>query len=983
VKSAALVLLLLAPRAHADAIDATVRAFVVAAASGEQNNALAKHWKPLLRVDCISVARLEIDSSDPANVRAAVTYALAPRSNPSRITYRDEHLTLALRPQNGHWTIDRATVDEEELAARIAAAAPADRQAMLDANPQLLNGTLARALYARCRIATMTSIAGSDALAETALRVAAWSGDAAAESLILNIRVNAVRFTNVDAALGLSEASLAIAERIDDPTAMATALVMLGNIEQLRGSQSPHAVELFQRAANMQDCEDLGQIGKAQYNLAWERVVAYDMVAARRFAEQAVETAREAESLGTEGYAHQVLGLIYEQQNDRTMALHHYGAALDAMTSLGAESAMPRLQVLMAECYVASNAKLDRAARLLEQAEAGAARFHDAVTLAGCHRLRGLMAVKRGDVEEAECWYRDATKLFAGNGYTANELYPAAEAALKKREYRRALALAVDASIVVNAEWSARSATVLAEASRANGDADAAIALLRYVVETSDRVIADAAVVDRTQMTLMEEHVGAYRELAALLVDKGRIDEAFRVAEQAKGRVLLKTLQGGKPDAAFPIADAERRKEAALVQREAELSRALAAARGTARTQLEEQLAVARNAVTSFRDALAVKYPQLAVSRSMLDLRTVGELSDLLLEPNTIFLEYAIAGRRLDIYVLRPERRGLTVRSVVIESEALLTQIKHLARSFRTRDLAFDRRARELYKVLIAPVADLLPSGSTICIVPDGPLWLVPFAALVDRHGRYLLQRHTITYAPSVHVYAAMHRMQESRLHEPNPRLLAFGNPQLADATRAAVRAEYRDVDLGALPEAEDEVRALRSIYGPRATVYTGRTATEARVRAEAPRFDILHFATHGVVDPVSPMYSRLILSTDDAASDGMLEAGEISRLSLRADLVVLSACDTARAGEGAGEGLIGIAWAFMVAGCPRTVATLTKVDSLAARELMVSFHRRMSADRMRGSAAALRDAQLAMLADRRHAHPFYWASFVLIGADR
>jgi len=982
VKSVALMLLLLAPMAHADDIDATVRAFVIAAASGEQSNALAKRWKPLLRADCVSVAGVAIDSADPANVRATVTYALAPRSEPTRITYRDEHLTLVLRSRNEGWTIDRATVDEDELAANIAAAAPSDRQALLDANPRLVNGSLARALYARCRILAMTSVPGSDALAETALRVAAWSGDAAAESLILNIRVNALRYTNVDAAIGLSEESLAIAERIGDPTAMATAMVMLGNILQLRNSRSSEAVELFQRAAKMKDCEDLGQIGKAQYNLAWERVVAYDMVAARRFAEQAVETAREAESLGTEGYAHQVLGLIYEQQNDLTMALHHYGAALDVMTRAGMESAMPRLQVLLAECYVGSNAKADRAARLLEEAEAGAARFHDEVTLAGCHRLRGLMAVKRGDVEEAECWYRDATKLFARNGYQANELYPAAEAALKKREYGRALALAVDASIAVNAEWSARTAGILAEASRASGDSEAAIALLRYVVETSDRVIADAAVVDRTQMTIMEEHVGAYRELAALLVDKGRIDEAFRVAEQAKGRVLLKTLQSGKPDAAFPIASAERQKEAALVQREAELSRALAAAAGAARRELEEQLAVARNALTSFRDALAVKYPQLAVSRRMLDLRTVGELSALL-PADMVFVEYAVAGRRLDIYVLRPPRRGVTVRSVVIDSEALLAQVDRLARSFRTRDLAFDRRARELYTILIKPVADLLPNGSTICVVPDGPLWLVPFAALVDRQGRYLLQRHTITYAPSVHVYAAMHRVQQSRVRRPDPRLLAFGNPKLADATRAAVHAEYRDVDLGSLPEAEDEVRALRSIYGPRATVYTGRTATEARVRAEAPRFEILHFATHGVVDPVSPMYSRLILSTDDAASDGMLEAGEISRLSLRADLVVLSACDTARAGAGAGEGLIGIAWAFMVAGCPRTVATLTKVDSFAARELMVSFHRRLAGDRSRGSAAALRDAQLSLLADRHYAHPFYWASFVLIGADR
>lgn len=121
-------------------------------------------------------------------------------------------------------------------------------------------------------------------------------------------------------------------------------------------------------------------------------------------------------------------------------------------------------------------------------------------------------------------------------------------------------------------------------------------------------------------------------------------------------------------------------------------------------------------------------------------------------------------------------------------------------------------------------------------------------------------------------------------------------------------------------PEAEKEVKTLEQLYSSaQSRVYTGAEAQEGRAKSEAGKYRIIHFATHGILNDASPMYSYLVLSKaeGDAVEDGLFEAWEIMNLSLRADLVVLSACDTARGRIGAGEGVMGLSWAFFVAGAP------------------------------------------------------------------
>src|SRR5262249_1429904 len=162
--------------------------------------------------------------------------------------------------------------------------------------------------------------------------------------------------------------------------------------------------------------------------------------------------------------------------------------------------------------------------------------------------------------------------------------------------------------------------------------------------------------------------------------------------------------------------------------------------------------------------------------------------------------------------------------------------------------------------------------------------------------------------------------------------------------------------------------------------IYIGAEAREERAKSESGSYRILHLATHGVLNNSSPMYSYLLLSQaeDDVNEDGILEAWEIMKLDLKADLAVLSACETARGRVRSGEGIIGLSWAFFVAGCPSTVVSQWSVDAESTTELLVRFHRNLLAPK--NKAAALRQAELRLLRSRDYSHPFYWAPFVVMG---
>ena len=167
-----------------------------------------------------------------------------------------------------------------------------------------------------------------------------------------------------------------------------------------------------------------------------------------------------------------------------------------------------------------------------------------------------------------------------------------------------------------------------------------------------------------------------------------------------------------------------------------------------------------------------------------------------------------------------------------------------------------------------------------------------------------------------------------------------FWNPLIGKLAIERARLSTGEERFSPLPESEKEALALGRLYGVRQSkVYVGGQAREDRFKTEGVQAKVLHFATHGILNNASPMYSHLALAQGDKNEDGLLEAWELMQLDLNADFAVLSACETARGRFGAGEGMIGLSWAMFMAGVPTTVVSQWKVESASTRELMLSFH--------------------------------------------
>jgi CHAT domain-containing protein len=288
-------------------------------------------------------------------------------------------------------------------------------------------------------------------------------------------------------------------------------------------------------------------------------------------------------------------------------------------------------------------------------------------------------------------------------------------------------------------------------------------------------------------------------------------------------------------------------------------------------------------------------------------------------------------------------------------------------------------------------------------MVPAEVLWELPFQALLSKSARYVLEDHALSYAPSLSVLSEMKKKARARratgdaspsggflpkisttMTPALPRLLAMGNPSLSSGLVSQLRSAPRDASLDSLPHAEQEVKALREIYGAtESTILIGTAAREETFKATASKYPVLHLAAHGVLDDVNPLYSRLLLATGSESEDGFLEAREIMKLDLHADLAVLSACQTARGQVGSGEGLIGMSWALFIAGTSTTVASQWQVDSASTARLMIDFHSNLQSEKgpsQASAAEALRRAAIKLMADPKYRHPFYWSGFVVVG---
>jgi CHAT domain-containing protein/tetratricopeptide (TPR) repeat protein len=351
---------------------------------------------------------------------------------------------------------------------------------------------------------------------------------------------------------------------------------------------------------------------------------------------------------------------------------------------------------------------------------------------------------------------------------------------------------------------------------------------------------------------------------------------------------------------------------------------------------------------------------------------SAAEIQHRLLDRDTLLLEYRLGETRSFLWAVTPD----SLASFTLPGRAEVESVARPAcdRLARSRSRTTDPQLAALSRLLLDPVAPLLP-GKRLLVVGDGILQSVPFAALLDPgqapgSGEPLVARHEIVALPSVSVLGELRREVAGR-RAASKTLWVLADPDF-------------DGRFQSLPNTRREALAILALAPAPKRALLGRDASRAAVLSGALRdYRYLHFATHGSFAATDPGGGRLVLAQVDsrgrAVANGFLHLADIYQLNLRAELVVLSACQSALGREVRGEGVMGMTRGFFYAGAERVLVSLWNVNDRVTVELMRRFYRGILTEGL-SPAAALREAQDAIRRQERWQAPYYWAGFTLQG---
>ncbi len=697
---------------------------------------------------------------------------------------------------------------------------------------------------------------------------------------------------------------------------------------------------------------------------------------------EALRLHREAGSRAGEAQVLAQLGRIHAQAGRLDAALDHFMRASTLATELKYAIGVAAGLQDLGEVFFARG-DIDEAGRRHAQALAMRRDLQDPVGEA--RALLGLARVeeRRGHLAEAAAHARSSVKLLEiHRGKLAEETVRASYLALVRRGYELAVRVLVRLHRERPGEGHDREALAVSERGRAR-------VLLDSLAESL------AAVRGAVDPALLEREGAVRRELALHALRAARLGPGANAEER---RALDETLQRLLSQHDLVWAEMRRRfpEHAALLRPE------------------PLELEGVRGLLDA--DTLLLEY-MLGEESSVLFAVSRDGLAAFELPPKDLIEKQA---RRL--YQL------LTARRDRPRFETADERSRRVARA----DAEYAVLAGELSETLLAPVARQL-SRRCLIVVPDGALNFVPFGALLEPRdaGRHesgphspvalpLMARHEITHAPSASAIEIL-RAQASRrapaartvmiladpvfdVDDPRVRRRPAGAPAAqpgraedADAGLRALEnglvrtaiAERAGEGLGLdrLPSTRREAQSILALVpaGAARSAFDFEASRAAALDPSMADFRIVHLATHGYLDSREPRLSSLVFSLVDEEGlpqDGFLRLPDVYEMKLNADLVVLSACETALGEEIGGEGLVSLSRGFMYAGAQRVLATLWRVDDEATAELMRHLYSALLRDRVRPS-EALRRAQQAVASRAEWRAPYYWAGFTLQGEPR
>jgi CHAT domain-containing protein/Tfp pilus assembly protein PilF len=813
--------------------------------------------------------------------------------------------------------------------------------------------------------------------------------------------------SNIPSALESYNKALTISRETKNLHLEAVTLRALANL-QTRLGEHQEAFKLFYEALDaLKTVEDqhleatiLGGLAYAYENLGeWQPALDYYLQALAVF-QKIGHTWGEAES-------EMPIGEIYYSRGEYQTALKHYEQAL----KLFRELKIPRWEGMtfrnIGLVHAALGDKVNALAyykRALGLIRAGQDQRHEAYTL----NYMGQVFEDTGQTQKALSYYHKALQLIRIAGDPAGE-----------------------------------SVTLynLAHAERGRGNLAQARAQIELALQIgeSSRTKVTSQKLRAAYFASVRQHYDLYIDILMRLhheqPGKGFDVIAFNMSERARARSLLESLKEARVDLRQGVSPDLLERERSLRQllraksdRHAQLLIAKQPAEADAIAREIDQIIAQHDEVEALIKTSSPHYASLSQPQPL----SLPEIQQRVIGDDTLLLEYALGEDKSYLWaVTRTEMSSFELPGrVEIETAArsfydLLKAVQPVAgETAEQRESRASEAARQLpagtaslSELLLGAVGPKL-KGKRLLIVADGALQNIPFQALTlpasaiadQRSGPpYLIYHHEIINEPSASALALLISETVDRQPAPksaavladavfendDPRIGSAGQPEAVLAAQeysmSKLHQAFRDTGSvsagGQIPRLLASRQEARDILAltPSGTALSalGFDASRATATsAELSQYRIVHFATHAILNQQSPELSGIVLSLFNQKAepqDGFLRLHDIYNLQLKADLVVLSACNTALGRDVKGEGLVGLTRGFMHAGASSVVASLWKVDDDATAELMKHFYTYMLEEKLPPS-AALRRAQLEMLKQRPWNEPYYWAAFVIQG---
>ncbi len=575
-------------------------------------------------------------------------------------------------------------------------------------------------------------------------------------------------------------------------------------------------------------------------------------------------------------------------------------------------------------------------------------------------RNLGLSVGLLGDRKLAKEYLEKSLKLSTDLNLSYNATYcyfGLGDLALKEHSYSEAMDLFQKAHEIAQKgflgdfQWRALAAIAFAE--QALGNSSNALSYYGKAVDVIEAQPAGQKT--ESSQTGLASDMGiheVYQRFASLLVSSGRQEDAWAMAERSRARGFIDTI--GSQNITFRRPEINqaiykyKELQAAIEIKKREISLA------SGNKQLNQDLAGLVAALDQHLANLQAQNPQLAAFLSSQNM-ALADLYKIIPEKNAL-LEYFVTSNSVIVWFIK--KGSIVVKETEISRADLSAKIavmRNLLNAYSTTDFV----SQDLADILIKPLKIELDSVDKLVIAPHSFLNHLSFA-LLPFENKLLIDRFPISYVESANYLALL---PKSKTLAKGARILAIGAPEIA--------VEQKSVPI---PFALKEVETIKRFF-PETKVFTGKDATEALLQKPQDNFNVIHIASHGSFNTMTPIKSYVAFAKSEG-SDGILDVAEAFNLDLKADLVTLSSCETGMGAMSTGDEVIGFDRALFFAGANSVVSALWRINDVASAMVMKRFYRYLADGLPKDE--ALRKSQLSLRQYLKH--PSYWAAFRVVG---